>query len=404
MPKNSSENFTEFLTQKIVDNNLSNGTIILIWYIMQWCMHCLISIYNTLKRRLFPMAKMMDALVKPEKGPGLVLTKVPVPTPGPGEVLIKIRKTAICGTDVHIYEWNGWAEKNIVPPITIGHEYIGEIAELGEGVTNFKVGQKVSGEGHLVCGHCYNCRTGNSHWCKATKGVGVNRNGAFAEYLCIPATNVIEIEDDLDEEVVSFFDAFGNATHTALYWDLVGKNVLITGAGPIGIMAAAICKFAGARTVVITDVNEYRLDLALKIGATRAVNVSKDRLGYVMHELGIKEGFDIGLEMSGSEAALNDMIHRMVNGGRIALLGLQGNTANVDLERVIFNGITMKGIYGRKVWNTWIKMTMMLQAGLDIKNIITHRIDARDYEEGFETMISGQSGKVVMDWSHVKEQ
>jgi len=402
MPKNSSENFTEFLTQKIVDNNLSNGTIILIWYIMQWCMHCLISIYNTLKRRLFPMAKMMDALVKPEKGPGLVLTKVPVPTPGPGEVLIKIRKTAICGTDVHIYEWNGWAEKNIVPPITIGHEYIGEIAELGEGVTNFKVGQKVSGEGHLVCGHCYNCRTGNSHWCKATKGVGVNRNGAFAEYLCIPATNVIEIEDDLDEEVVSFFDAFGNATHTALYWDLVGKNVLITGAGPIGIMAAAICKYAGARTVVITDVNEYRLDLALKIGATRAVNVSKDRLGYVMHELGIKEGFDIGLEMSGAPAAFNQMLDNMIWGGKVSMLGLFGGDVAIDWNKVIMSGLTVQGIYGRKMFQTWYQMKNMVQGGLDMSGVITHRYHYTDFQKGFEAMISGKSGKVVLDWTEKK--
>jgi len=402
MPKNSSENFTEFLTQKIVDNNLSNGTIILIWYIMQWCMHCLISIYNTLKRRLFPMEKMMDALVKPEKGPGLVLTKVPVPTPGPGEVLIKIRKTAICGTDVHIYEWNGWAEKNIVPPITIGHEYIGEIAELGEGVTNFKVGQKVSGEGHLVCGHCYNCRTGNSHWCKATKGVGVNRNGAFAEYLCIPATNVIEIEDDLDEEVVSFFDAFGNATHTALYWDLVGKNVLITGAGPIGIMAAAICKFAGARTVVITDVNEYRLDLALKIGATRAVNVSKDRLGYVMHELGIKEGFDIGLEMSGAPAAFNQMLDNMIWGGKVSMLGLFGGDVAIDWNKVIMSGLTVQGIYGRKMFQTWYQMKNMVQGGLDMSGVITHRYHYTDFQKGFEAMISGKSGKVVLDWTEKK--
>jgi len=402
MPKNSSENFTEFLTQKIVDNNLSNGTIILIWYIMQWCMHCLISIYNTLKRRLFPMAKMMDALVKPEKGPGLVLTKVPVPTPGPGEVLIKIRKTAICGTDVHIYEWNGWAEKNIVPPITIGHEYIGEIAELGEGVTNFKVGQKVSGEGHLVCGHCYNCRTGNSHWCKATKGVGVNRNGAFAEYLCIPATNVIEIEDDLDEEVVSFFDAFGNATHTALYWDLVGKNVLITGAGPIGIMAAAICKYAGARTVVITDVNEYRLDLALKMGATRAVNVSKDRLGYVMHELGIKEGFDIGLEMSGAPAAFNQMLDNMIWGGKVSMLGLFGGDVAIDWNKVIMSGLTVQGIYGRKMFQTWYQMKNMVQGGLDMSGVITHRYHYTDFQKGFEAMISGKSGKVVLDWTEKK--
>lgn len=364
-----------------------------------------INIKRTIKhteKEIFPMEKMMDALVKPEKGPGLVLTKVPVPVPGPGEVLIKIRKTAICGTDVHIYEWNGWAEKNIVPPITIGHEYIGEIAELGEGVTNFKVGQKVSGEGHLVCGHCYNCRTGNSHWCKATKGVGVNRNGAFAEYLCIPATNVIEIEDDLDEEVVSFFDAFGNATHTALYWDLVGKNVLITGAGPIGIMAAAICKYAGARTVVITDVNEYRLDLALKMGATRAVNVSKDRLSYTMHELGIKEGFDIGLEMSGAPAAFNQMLDNMIWGGKVSMLGLFGNDVAIDWNKIIMSGLTVQGIYGRKMFQTWYQMKNMVQGGLDMSGVITHRYHYTEFEKGFEAMISGKSGKVVLDWTEKK--
>lgn len=348
------------------------------------------------------MAKMMDALVKPEKGKGLVLTQVPVPTPGPGEVLIKIRKTAICGTDVHIYEWNGWAEANIKPPVVIGHEYIGEIAELGEGVKGLTVGQRVSGEGHLVCGQCYNCRTGNSHWCKGTRGVGVNRDGAFAEYLCIPATNVIPIEDDLDEEVVSFFDAFGNATHTALMWDLVGKNVLVTGAGPIGIMAAAIAKYAGARTVVITDVNEYRLDLALKMGATRAVNVAKEDLKAVMAELNITEGFDVGLEMSGAPSAFNQMLDNMIWGGKISLLGLFGKSIETDWNKVIMSGLTIQGIYGRKMYQTWYQMKNMVQGGLDMSPVITHRYHYTEFEKGFEAMISGKSGKVVLDWTTKK--
>ena len=345
------------------------------------------------------MVKMMDALVKPEKGPGLVLKQVPVPTPGPGEVLIKIRKTAICGTDVHIYKWDEWSEKNIVPPIVDGHEYVGEIAELGEGVTGLKIGQRVSGEGHIVCGQCYNCRTGNGQWCKYTKGVGVNRDGAFAEYLCIPATNVITIEDDLPDEIVSFFDAFGNATHTALMWDLVGKNVLITGAGPIGIMAVAIAKYAGARTVTITDVNEYRLDLAKKMGATKAVNVAKEKLEDVMKELGCEEGFDVGLEMSGAGPALNQLLKSMQFGGKVSLLGIAGPGTVVDWNDIIFKGLRIQGIYGRKMYETWYQMKAMVQGGLDLSSIITHRYNYKDFEKGFEAMISGNSGKVVLDWT-----
>ncbi len=348
------------------------------------------------------MAKMMDALVKPGKVKGLVLTQVPVPTPGPGEVLIKIRKTAICGTDVHIYEWNEWAQQNLKPPLTVGHEYIGEIAELGEGVTNLKVGQRVSGEGHIVCGQCYNCRTGNGQWCVHTKGVGVNRDGAFAEYICIPATNVITIEDDLPDDFVSFFDAFGNATHTALMWDLTAKNVLVTGAGPIGIMAAAIAKFAGARSVVVTDLNEYRLDLAKKMGATRVVNIGKEDLKKVMEEEGITEGFDIGLEMSGAQSAFRQMLDAMICGGKISLLGLQGHNMDTDWNQIIMKGLRIQGIYGRKMFETWYQMKAMVQGGLDLEPMITHRFHYTEFEKGFEAMISGNSGKVVLDWTTKK--
>lgn len=348
------------------------------------------------------MARMMDALVKPERGPGLILTQVSVPTPGPGEVLIKIRKTAICGTDVHIWDWNEWAQKNLNPPLTVGHEYVGEIAELGEGVTGLTVGQRVSGEGHIVCGQCYNCRTGNGQWCEKTKGVGVNRDGAFAEYLCIPATNVVPIEDDLPDDIVSFFDAFGNATHTALMWDLVGKNVLITGAGPIGIMAAAIAKFAGARTVTITDINDYRLDLAKKLGATRCVNVAREKLEDAMQEQGILEGFDVGLEMSGAQPAFKQMLDNMMCGGKISLLGLQGKDMVTDWNTIIMKGLTIQGIYGRKMFQTWYQMKHMVQGGLNLEPMITHRFHYTEFEKGFEAMLSGNSGKVVLDWTTKK--
>ena len=349
------------------------------------------------------MAQLMDALVKPIAGPGLELRQVPVPEPGPGEVLIKIHKTAICGTDVHIYNWDPWAQEHIKPPMVIGHEYVGEVAKLGAGVTGLHVGQRVSGEGHITCGRCRNCHTGNIQWCKDTKGVGVDRDGAFAEYVCIPESNVIIIDESLDEDVVAFFDAFGNATHTALMWNLVGEDVLITGAGPIGIMAAAIAKFSGARHVIVTDMNDYRLELAKKLGATETVNLKERNLTQVMKEVGMTEGFDVGMEMSGSGAGLSDMIHNMKHGGKIALLGLQRTDAVVDLETVIFNGLNLRGIYGRKVWDTWYKMTTMIQAGLDIAPVITHRFDIRDYEKGFEAMISGQSGKVVLDWAHIND-
>ena len=344
------------------------------------------------------MERYMDAIVKPTLGPGLELRKVPVPTPGPGEVLIKVHKTAICGTDVHIYNWDPWAQLHIKQPMTIGHEYVGEIAELGAGVTGLYVGQRVSGEGHITCGHCRNCHNGDIQWCKDTQGVGVDRDGAFAEYLCIPAKNVIIIDESLPEEVVSFFDAFGNATHTALMWNLVGEDVLITGAGPIGIMAAGICKYAGARRVVITDVNEYRLELARKMGADAAVNVAKEDLHAVMAQQGLVEGFDVGLEMSGNPAALDQMIAVMRNGGKVSLLGLSGKPAQMDMNGIIMKGLTLQGIYGRKMDN-WHQMSYMVQGGLDLSPVITHKFHYTQFEEGFAAMNSGKSGKVVLDWT-----
>ena len=293
--------------------------------------------------------RMMDAIVKPSAAPGLELRQVPVPTPGPGEVLIKIHKTAICGTDVHIYDWNEWSTQHIKPPMVIGHEYVGEIAELGAGVTGFTVGQRVSGEGHITCGHCRNCHNGNIQWCKDTNSVGVDRDGAFAEYVCIPATNVIAIDPSMDEDVVAMFDAVGNATHTALMFDLVGEDVLITGAGPIGIIAVAICKYAGARRVIITDIQDARLELAKKMGADAAVNTAKEDLMTVMKEQGLVEGFDVGLEMSGSGAALKQMISVMRNGGKISLLGLANGPFQMDMNEVIGKGLTLQGIYGRKM-------------------------------------------------------
>ena len=342
--------------------------------------------------------KMMDAIVKPVAGVGLELRQVPVPVPGPGEVLIKVHKTAICGTDVHIYDWTPWSAEHVKPPMVIGHEYVGEIAELGAGVTGLTVGMRVSGEGHITCGHCRNCHTGNIQWCKNTHSVGVDRDGAFAEYVCIPASNVIIIDPKLDEDVVSFFDAFGNATHTALMFNLVGEDVLITGAGPIGVIAVGICKYAGARRVVITDMNEYRLDLARKMGADAAVNIGKENLTEVMHQQGLVEGFDVGLEMSGSGAALKQMLSVMRNGGKISLLGLGNGPISLDMNLIIGKGLTLQGIYGRKMDN-WHQMSYMVQGGLDLTPVITHRFHYTDFEKGFAAMHSGNSGKVVLDWT-----
>ncbi len=341
---------------------------------------------------------MMDAIVKPTAGPGLELRKVEKPTPGPGEVLIKIHKTAICGTDVHIYDWNDWSKQHIKPPMTIGHEYVGEIAELGANVTGYTIGQRVTGEGHITCGRCRNCRSGNIQWCKDTNSVGVDRNGAFAEYLCIPATNVIAIDPSLDENVVAMFDAVGNATHTALMYNLIGEDVLITGAGPIGIIAVAIAKFAGAKSVTITDINDIRLDLAKKMGADKVVNTMTQDLHATMKELGIQEGFDVGLEMSGAGPALNQMLTVMRNGGKISLLGLGNAPINVDMNLIIGKGLTLQGIYGRKLDN-WYQMSAMVKGGLDLTPAITHHFHYTEFEKGFEAMHSGKSGKVILDWT-----
>ena len=347
--------------------------------------------------------EMMWALVKDKPEEGIWMKKVPIPKVGTNDVKIKIHKTAICGTDVHIYQWNDWARHTIPVGLVIGHEYVGEIVEMGDGVEGYEIGDLVSGEGHITCGVCRNCLEGHKENCKDAKGVGVNRDGAFAEYLVIPKTNVWPCNPSIPEEMYAIFDPFGNATHTALSFDVLGEDVLIAGAGPIGCMAAAIVRFHGARHVVVTDFNEYRLDLAMKLGATRTVNLGKEKLDDVMKEIGMKEGFDVGLEMSGAPSALNEMIHHMKNGGNIALLGLLPRDTTVDLESAIFKGLTMKGIYGRKVWDTWYKMTVMLQAGLDISPVITHHYDIQDYEKGFADMLSGQSGKVILDWSKIGE-
>ncbi len=344
------------------------------------------------------MQKMMDAIVKPVAGPGLELRQVPVPTPGPNDVLIKIHKTAICGTDVHIYDWNKWSEEHVKPPMVIGHEYVGEIAEVGSNVTKFHVGQRVSGEGHITCGVCRNCKNGDIQWCEKTEGVGCDRDGAFAEYLCIPETNVIPMSEDLPEDFVAFFDAFGNATHTAMMWNLSCENVLITGAGPIGIVAAGIAKHCGARRVVITDLNDYRLGLAKNMGADRVVNTAKEDLKKVMEEEGITEGFDIGLEMSGAAPALKQLIRSMKVGGCVSLLGLGNGETNFDFNDIINKGLTIKGIYGRKPDN-WFQMINMVEGGFDLSPVITHHFNYKDFEKGFEAMHSGNSGKVILEWS-----
>lgn len=343
--------------------------------------------------------KTMQALVKRHAQPGLWLEEVPVPSIGINDVLIKVLRTGICGTDVHIYKWDAWAQKTIPVPMVVGHEFVGQIVEVGANVHDFHVGEIVSGEGHVVCGHCRNCLAGRRHLCKDTKGVGVNRPGAFAEYLSLPQTNVWVHDTHIPRDVQSIFDPFGNAVHTALSFDLLGEDVLITGAGPIGIMAVAIAKHAGARYVVITDVNPYRLDLAKKMGATLAVDVRTQTLADVQAQLGMKEGFDVGLEMSGNPAAFRDMLANMCHGGKIAMLGIPEKEMSIDWNLVVFNMLTIKGIYGREMYETWYKMTVMLQSGLDISPVITHRYGYRDFQKGFDAMLSGQSGKVVLTWA-----
>ncbi len=342
------------------------------------------------------MQRMMKALVKTAAAPGVSLEEVPIPQIGPGDLLIRTEKVAVCGTDVHIYEWNPWAQRTIRPPQILGHEFVGHIAEIGAGVTGFTVGERVSGEGHIVCGVCRSCRAGRRHLCTNTVGVGVNRDGCFAEYLSLPASNAWHVADSIPSRVAAIFDPFGNATHAALSFDMVGEDVLITGAGPIGIMAAAIARHVGARNVVVTDVNDYRLDLATRMGATRTVNVRGATVADAMQELGMI-GFDIGLEMSGNASAFETMLESMHNGGRIALLGIAPGPVEIDWDEVVFRGLTIKGIYGREIWETWYKMQTMLQSGLDIAPVITHELPFTDYEAGFAAMISGNSGKVVLD-------
>lgn len=340
----------------------------------------------------------MKALSKLHSEKGIWMTEEEKPTVGPNDVCIKIRKTAICGTDMHIYNWDDWSQKTIPVPMVVGHEYVGEIVEVGAEVAGYAVGDRVSGEGHLVCGHCRNCRAGRRHLCRNTIGVGVNRTGAFAEYLVIPAFNAFKIPDNISDEMAAIFDPFGNAVHTALSFDLVGEDVLITGAGPIGIMAAAVARHVGARHVVITDVNEYRLDLAKKMGVTRAVNVAQEKLEDVMAELGMTEGFDVGLEMSGVPSAFSQMLSNMNNGGKIALLGIPPEDMPIDWNQVIFKGLVIKGIYGREMFETWYKMASLLQSGLDLSPIITHEFEIDDFQKGFDIMGSGQSGKVLLKW------
>ncbi len=344
------------------------------------------------------MKTTMRALAKLKPETGIWMTEVPIPQIGINDVLIKIKKTSICGTDVHIYNWDAWAQKTIKTPMVIGHEFVGVIEKVGSNVRGHKVGDLVSGEGHIVCGHCRNCLAGRRHLCPNTKGVGVNRDGAFAEYLAIPQDNVWQCDPKISEDVISCFDPLGNAVHTALSFDMLGEDVLITGAGPIGIMAVAIAKHAGARHVVITDVNPYRLELAKKMGAELALDVSKNKLSDALKNLGMKEGFDVGLEMSGSAQALNDMIANMSNGGRIALLGILPPTTQVDWNKVVFGCLKLKGIYGREMFETWYKMTSMLQSGLDISPVITHRLPVEKFQEGFDLMRSGNSGKIVLNW------
>ncbi len=341
----------------------------------------------------------MRAIVKPTAGPGLIMTEAPVPTPGVNDVLIKIRKTSICGTDVHINKWDKWAEQTIKPPLIIGHEYVGTVADVGAGVEGFELGQLVTGEGHIVCGHCRNCLAGRRHLCPNTKGVGVNRDGAFADYVIIPQSNVWKVPASMNTDVVSCFDPLGNAVHTTLSFDLVGEDVLITGAGPIGCMAIAVARAAGARKIVITDVNDGRLELAQKLNPTRTVNVAKENLTDVWHkELGMTEGFDVGLEMSGNPHALRQMIDNMVNGGRIALLGIMPNEVAIDWNKVVFKMLHIKGIYGREMFETWYKMTALVQGGMDITPVITHRFPVEQFQEGFELMGAGKSGKIVLNW------
>lgn len=341
----------------------------------------------------------MKALVKARSEPGLWMERVPVPEPGQQDVLIKVRKSAICGTDVHIWKWDAWSAKTVPVPMVVGHEFVGEVVDMGAAATKYRIGQRVSGEGHIVCGICRNCRAGRGHLCRNTKGVGVNRPGSFAEYVCIPESNVVPIPDDVPDEIAAIFDPFGNAVHTALSFDLVGEDVLVTGAGPIGIMGALVAQKVGARKVVITDISPYRMELARKLGVQYVVNAADESLSDVMKRIGMTEGFDVGLEMSGAAPAMRDMIAMMNNGGKIALLGIAPTEFSVDWNTIIFKMLHVKGIYGREMYETWYKMIALVQSGLDLSGLITHRIGIDEFETGFAAMIAGDAGKVVMDWA-----
>ncbi len=341
----------------------------------------------------------MKALVKSKPERGIWMEDIPTPTVGHNDVLIKISRSAICGTDIHIYQWDEWAKSTIPVPLAIGHEFAGEIVEVGSEVKGFVPGDRVSAEGHITCGVCRNCRAGRRHLCINTVGVGVDRPGAFAEYLSVPAFNVFKLPNVISNDMASILDPLGNATHTALSFDLVGEDVLITGAGPIGVMAVAIARYAGARHIVITDINDYRLDLARKMGASAALNVTQDSLDDTMQQLGMTEGFDVGMEMSGNPQAFRDMLRTMHHGGRIAILGIPPEETSVDWHQIIFKGLILKGIYGREMFETWYKMSSMLQSGLNIEPIITHHFDVDEFQPAFELMESGQSGKVILNWS-----
>ncbi len=340
----------------------------------------------------------MKALVKRHRRPGLWMEDVPVPDIGPNDVLIRIEQTAICGTDVHIYKWDEWSQQTVPVPMVTGHEYVGVIERVGSEVGDYQPGDRVTGEGHITCGHCRNCRAGRRHLCRNAQGVGVNRPGCFGEFLSLPAGNVFRPPAEIPDEVVAIFDPYGNATHTALAFDLIGEDVLITGAGPIGCMAAAICRHVGARHVVVTDVNPYRLELAQRLGAMRLVDAKDETLPEVMQSLGMTEGFDVGLEMSGAPAAFHALLEAMHHGGGVAMLGIFPEEITIDTTQIIFKGLTLKGIYGRQMFETWYKMTSMLQSGLDISGVITHRMKIDDFEEAFATMIAGNCGKIVLDW------
>jgi threonine 3-dehydrogenase len=340
----------------------------------------------------------VKALVKAKAEPGIWMADVARPQIGPNDVLIRMQKTAICGTDMHIYHWDAWAQRNVPVPMAVGHEYVGRIVEMGSEVRGLALGDRVSGEGHITCGHCRNCRAGRRHLCRNTVGVGVNRPGCFAEYMSLPASNVFKLPDVITDEIASILDPFGNATHTALSFNLVGEDVLITGAGPIGVMGVAIARFVGSRHVVITDVNPYRLELARKMGASVALDVRTESLDDAMKQLGMEEGFDVGLEMSGNALAFRDMLRTMHHGGNVAMLGIMPKDTGIDWDQVIFKGLMLKGVYGREMFETWYKMSAMLQSGLDIGPVITHRLPIGQFAEGFEIMASGQSGKVILDW------